>query len=190
MHVVGSGAVPLTRQRPTLGLISADDTTPIGADPAVSLCASQQVPVIWVSSTEGWERPLQLFSIRTVGVLVQPVHETQLLAATASALAFLARGDLATSGSSRDESSSHPISRAQLETIVGGLDAKPLTRRQSDIVLMLLDGERVCTIAERFGVECSSVRAHLHRIYEKLAVHSQTQLVRLVRTGTRSDQHA
>ena len=51
---------------------------------------------------------------------------------------------------------------------------------------MLLDGERVPTIAERFGVEPSSVRAHLHRIYEKLTVHSQAQLVRLIRSGSRS----
>ena len=70
---------------------------------------------------------------------------------------------------------------------MSALNARSLTRRQGDIVLMLLDGERVPTIAERFGVEPSSVRAQLHRIFEKLGVHSQAQLVRLIRTGARAE---
>ena len=95
VHVVGSDTGELTEQKPALGLISTDHTVPIGTVPGVTLCASQEVPVIWLSTAGNWKRPLQLGSIRTVGVLVQPVHETQLLAATSAALALIAREDLA-----------------------------------------------------------------------------------------------
>ena len=157
VYLADSGTKAVTERKPTLGLISTDEASPIGTDPAVSLCTSHEVPVIWLSTTGAWERPLHHFSIRTVGMLVHPVHESQLLSAVAVALTLVAHGDVRLSSAvDRDGSSSHPITLTQLEGIVDSLGTRPLTRRQSEIVLMLLDGERVPTIAERFGVEPSS----------------------------------
>jgi DNA-binding NarL/FixJ family response regulator len=50
----------------------------------------------------------------------------------------------------------------------------------------LLDGKRIPAIASDLYVTQSTVRNHLSSIYAKLGVHSQVDLIRLVRHGTKS----
>ena len=53
-----------------------------------------------------------------------------------------------------------------------------LTRREYDVVRLMLAGGRVSSIAEDLGIAPDTVRNHLHRIFAKLGVHSQVELVR------------
>ena len=53
-----------------------------------------------------------------------------------------------------------------------------LTRRQLEIVRLLLANGRVRTIAEDLHVSPHTVRNHLKSIYDKLGVHSQVDLIR------------
>ena len=49
----------------------------------------------------------------------------------------------------------------------------------------LLDGQRISAIAADLYASPSTVRNHLSSIYAKLGVHSQVDLIRLVRGGTK-----
>jgi DNA-binding NarL/FixJ family response regulator len=53
------------------------------------------------------------------------------------------------------------------------------------VLTRLLDGQRVPAIAADLYVSQSTVRNHLSSIYAKLGVHSQVDLIRLIRRGTK-----
>ena len=57
-----------------------------------------------------------------------------------------------------------------------------LTRREKEVVLELVDGGRVGTIAELFGISPRTVRNHLKTAFAKLDVHSQSELIALARS--------
>jgi DNA-binding CsgD family transcriptional regulator len=59
-----------------------------------------------------------------------------------------------------------------------------LTSREWAVLTRLLDGQRIPAIAADLYVSQSTVRNHLSSIYAKLGVHSQVDLIRLVRRGT------
>lgn len=52
-----------------------------------------------------------------------------------------------------------------------------LTRRQLEILALLAKGYLYKEIAEELGIAISTVRAHLHAVYEKLRVQSRTEAV-------------
>ena len=56
-----------------------------------------------------------------------------------------------------------------------------LTSREWAVLTRLLDGQRVSAIAADLYVSQSTVRNHLSSIYAKLGVHSQVDLIRLMR---------
>jgi DNA-binding CsgD family transcriptional regulator len=62
---------------------------------------------------------------------------------------------------------------------------KRLSPREREVLEHLLRGHRVSSIARELGVSEHTVRNHLKSMFRKLAVHSQADLVRLVRTGER-----
>lgn len=80
--------------------------------------------------------------------------------------------------------------------IAAGFDAVPderalpalggLAPRQGEVLSRLLRGERVPTIAEHMYVSQSTVRNHLAEIYRRLGVHSQHELLELVRATSRA----
>src|SRR6185437_6162727 len=56
------------------------------------------------------------------------------------------------------------------------------SRRESDIVAMLLSGHRVPTIAESLFVSQSTVRSQLSAAFRKIGVSSQQELIDRLRT--------
>jgi PAS domain S-box-containing protein len=66
------------------------------------------------------------------------------------------------------------------ETIPGLED---LTARQWQILVRLLHGDRVATIAKEMFLSASTVRNHLSVIYRRLGVHSQAELIEKLRPG-------
>ena len=62
-----------------------------------------------------------------------------------------------------------------------------LTSREWAVLTRLLDGERVSAIAAGLYVSQSTVRNHLSSIYAKLGVHSQVDLIRLIRREVRRE---
>lgn len=57
-----------------------------------------------------------------------------------------------------------------------------LTKREKEVVLELVDGGRVATIAQLFGVSPRTVSNHLKTAFWKLGVHSQAELIELARS--------
>ncbi len=56
-----------------------------------------------------------------------------------------------------------------------------LTKREKEVVLELLDGGRVATIAELLGLSPKTDSNHLKQAFWKLDVHSQAELIELAR---------
>jgi DNA-binding CsgD family transcriptional regulator len=72
-----------------------------------------------------------------------------------------------------DEPSATPPTRGRaFESVV-----HTLTPREHEIILQLLVGRRVDSIAERLEISSSTVRNHLKSIFRKLEVHSQREAI-------------
>jgi DNA-binding NarL/FixJ family response regulator len=56
-------------------------------------------------------------------------------------------------------------------------DMEKLTRREHEILVLLAKGYLYKEIGEHLGIALSTVRAHLHTVYEKLHVQSRTEAV-------------
>lgn len=56
-------------------------------------------------------------------------------------------------------------------------EMEKLTRREQEILALLAKGYLYKEIADQLGISLSTVRAHLHAVYEKLHVQSRTQAV-------------
>lgn len=56
-------------------------------------------------------------------------------------------------------------------------DMEKLTRREQEILAALAKGYLYKEIADQLGISLSTVRAHLHAVYEKLHVQSRTEAV-------------
>jgi DNA-binding NarL/FixJ family response regulator len=56
-------------------------------------------------------------------------------------------------------------------------EMEKLTKREQEILALLAKGYLYKEIADQLGISLSTVRAHLHTVYEKLHVQSRTQAV-------------
>ena len=56
-------------------------------------------------------------------------------------------------------------------------EVEKLTKREQEILALLAKGYLYKEIADQLGISLSTVRAHLHTVYEKLHVQSRTQAV-------------
>ena len=59
-----------------------------------------------------------------------------------------------------------------------------LSERQVEILARLMRGQRVPAIARHMYLAPSTVRNHLSHVFRKLGVHSQAELIDLVRSST------
>ena len=59
-----------------------------------------------------------------------------------------------------------------------------LTTRELEIVSRLVSGDRVPSIAKALFLSPSTVRNHLHSMYQKLGIHSQQELIHAFRGGS------
>lgn len=62
-----------------------------------------------------------------------------------------------------------------------------LSPRETEVLDRLLEGHRVTSIADNLDVSEHTVRNHLKSMFRKLGVHSQAELVGLVRNGSREE---
>lgn len=102
------------------------------------------------------------------GYLIKPVEPATLIEAIKS----LHAGGAPMSG---------PIARRILahfrEYQARSAHAEPLTQRECDVMEELTDGSTYQCIANKLGIQRSTVQSHLHRIYEKLHVHNAAAAV-------------
>jgi DNA-binding CsgD family transcriptional regulator len=73
----------------------------------------------------------------------------------------------------------------QLPALTDTPELGRLTSREWAVLTRLLDGQRIPAIAADLYVSQSTVRNHLSSIYAKLGVHSQVDLIRLIRHGAK-----
>jgi DNA-binding CsgD family transcriptional regulator len=69
----------------------------------------------------------------------------------------------------------------EMPSIELSLDLAELSERQREIVQKLLRGERVAEIARTMYLSPSTVRNHLSAVFRKFKVHSQIELIALLR---------
>lgn len=73
-----------------------------------------------------------------------------------------------------------PAGRHSLDSFLGScpdLAVDALTRREKDVLQLLLEGHRVSSIARRLHLSPQTVRNHLKGIFRKLGAHSQAELI-------------
>jgi DNA-binding CsgD family transcriptional regulator len=76
-----------------------------------------------------------------------------------------------------------PVARRELpESHIAKFDE--LSPRQREIISRLVAGERVAEIARAMYLSPSTIRNHLSAIYQKFGVHSQVELIAVLRTLT------
>jgi DNA-binding CsgD family transcriptional regulator len=80
-------------------------------------------------------------------------------------------GSRASSGLSRLRSADPLSGLASLSGV------ETLTRRERDVLALLLDGRRVASIAQSLFLSEHTVRNHLKAVFRKLGAHSQTELL-------------
>lgn len=61
-----------------------------------------------------------------------------------------------------------------------------LTRREKDVLQLLLEGQRVASIARHLQLSPQTVRNHLKGIFRKLGTHSQVELLEALHPASRS----
>ena len=72
----------------------------------------------------------------------------------------------------------HLVQRRRREQLDHG-DLSELTDREREVFWLAVDGLRKEDIGERLYVSPATARTHLQRIYRKLGVHSQSELIAL-----------
>lgn len=79
----------------------------------------------------------------------------------------------------RTQPSAHPPGPAAAAPI----DLSRLSEREKQIVRLLLNGDRVPRIAASLFLAQSTVRNHLSIVFRKFGIHSQQELIELLRGG-------
>ena len=77
-------------------------------------------------------------------------------------------------------------SPTRLNLSPGAMDGEELSPRQAEILDRLAAGERVPAIAKSLFISTSTVRNHLSAIFRLYGVHSQQELIALLRASSRS----
>jgi DNA-binding CsgD family transcriptional regulator len=67
--------------------------------------------------------------------------------------------------------------RRRGQDVQSRLDRTPLTKREKEVVSLLVSGASTRQIAEQTGLTVATVHTYLKRIYSKLGVHSRVELV-------------
>ena len=90
--------------------------------------------------------------------------------------------DSGESGSSKEANSiSGPTVSEDLETLCAGLTQQyGLSKRESEVLLLLAKGRSAPFIADEFTVSLGTVKTHIRHIYEKVGVHSKQELLDLI----------
>ncbi len=101
-----------------------------------------------------------------------PVREASLEEAMRRIAAELERAGVATNATSARRHATVP-------------ELGRLSPRETEVLDRLLEGHRVTSIAGQLDVSEHTVRNHLKSMFRKLGVHSQAELVGLVRNGSR-----
>lgn len=166
---------------PGAAILEMSPRQPALPDVAIQLCLEHRVPVVWVSDVVDLQALTRLPPLPSAGWLVAPFHENQLLASVAVAAQM--REMLALAGG-RGGSPVPAVSGGHETSSESGVGRSTLTPRQLEIVDLLAQGGRVSTIAEDLGLTESAVRGHLRRIFSRLQVRSQAQLIRALRAPT------
>ena len=68
------------------------------------------------------------------------------------------------------------LAAAAVESTATGIPAEVLTKRETEITQLLLEGYSSPQIADILAIRPSTVKVHIRNIYEKLAINSRPEL--------------
>jgi DNA-binding CsgD family transcriptional regulator len=75
--------------------------------------------------------------------------------------------------------SSGPDTADRVRKVAGRCVAEPLTKRELEVLALLLDGWRNQDIAERLGLSPNTVKNHVYNVYQKTGVATRVELMGL-----------
>jgi DNA-binding CsgD family transcriptional regulator len=81
-----------------------------------------------------------------------------------------------------------PSKNYESSPVAAASQGVPLSRREQEVVRLLLRGDRVPAIAQHLWLTQSTIRNHLYSAYRKLGVKSQQELIALFRDGAQPRQ--
>jgi DNA-binding response OmpR family regulator len=110
-----------------------------------------ECPIIFLTAQADIDSRLQGFEQGAVDYIVKPFHIRELIARVNVHL--------------------------QRREKVGDAGPSPLTEREREIVALLASGKTYKQVAQALGVSQSTVRNHLHNVYQKLEVVDRAQAV-------------
>lgn len=145
----------------------------------------QTIQVVFVTSHSDAATLARVADVKPEGFLVKPVSQEQLLSVVSLALQTPTETRRAATAPIDMTASSMPTSRhvAGLNTADDHHLLPALTKRQLEVLGLFMASGRVRHIAEQLSIGAPTVRNHLLKIYQKLGVHSQVELLRLVGNG-------
>lgn len=163
-----------------------------GIELAQQLRNRTRAPILHISDRSDPSTVTRAADTNTMGFVLKPFREEQLLSAVAVALSHrpLVDGSSsetqdATPGADRDAPDLGDNRRQRFNPVGAALSlptrstrgATELTDRELDIVRLLLSNGRVRSIATALDISLHTVRNHLRSIFRKLDVHSQSELI-------------
>lgn len=162
--------------RPDCVLIDVDlDGSPDGIEVASRLPADWPTAVVFVTARTDSAMLARVSAVRHAGFLVRPVRPADLVAALKLALLrarYPASATAAAGVERRDDARA-----CRLDAMRRRFE---LTGAETRIVEQLLGGRHVHAISTRLGRSVNTVRTHIRRIYAKIGVHSQVELLALL----------
>ncbi len=167
-----------------------------GIELAGQIRARARIPVVYLTAHSDQRTPAWAMDTEPAGYVVKPFSEGQLLSTIMRCLLLGGRARTATAvgavgpdfgpeGAGGADVRNDPrlkrfqdVARALKERSTGNrFDRSALTARELDVVRLLLANGRVESIAKDLRVTPSTVRNHLQRVFRKLGVHSQLELI-------------
>ena len=190
------------QRQPDLALVDIVISGPVdGINLACLLRERHGIPSIFLTAHTDQPTMQRALGAAPIGYVVKPFQESQLLSSVRLATVGLTKPASATTAlhgehddddapgrqlGSDDAGAPDTPRQDQFRRVAQVLTDWPprspkrqvLTRRELEVVRLLLANGRVASIAEDLGLSPNTVRNHLRRIYSTLGVHSQLELIR------------
>lgn len=135
-------------------------------------------------------------SLASRGMLDVTVFVATLVMMLIVVLVWALSENLAPAGSDRTDSTLQPGPAdgpgiATLETCAAALaEERGLTPRESELLLLACRGKNRASISRELGISPNTVHIHTVRIYQKVGVHDQQELIALVEKRMRAEDDA
>lgn len=148
-----------------------------------SLAAQEDAPpIVVITAHPSVDTAVRSLNLRISSYLVKPIEIDELLARVEQAIREVrarraAEGVLARGLEAAELAQPEPVPSGDLRERLASERLASLSPREEEVLRHLMEGYRVKTIARKLLISQHTVRNHLKKIFAKLDVRSQTELL-------------